>query len=155
MKNTETITIEELPTKFNSFIGAIEYYITQAPTKQKPQTIEPVGGCKPAYHEFDPRHPARIWATLSIGFAKLYRDFNSIEQFAFRFWLKMYPPSWGVIEIAKHHGVDGKGLARAKKYSKEKIEDFLILEGLIPMPSHWEPAQRDHSPGRLRKRKMT
>lgn len=153
MKIDEIITIEELPTKFNSFIGAIEYYITQAPTRQKSQTLEPVGGCKPAYHEFDARHPARVWSTLSQGFGKLYKDLNALEQYAYRFWFKMYPPLWGMPEIAKYHGVDTQGLGRAKKYTKEVIEDFLIMEDLIPMPPYWEKAQRDYSQGRLRRRK--
>lgn len=148
MKESETITLEENYTEFQTFWNAIEFYLTKAPTRQKSQTIEPVGGCKPSFYEFDPRHPARIWATLARGFPKVFNDLNAIEQMVYKWMLKKYPPSWGFPEIAKYHSVEERQLKRSKRYVKEKIEDFLILENLLPMPQYWQPAERGFEKGR-------
>lgn len=142
----ETLMLEEnrIEYLFDSVYQAVEYYLTKSPVKQKSQSIEPVGGCKPAYHELDPRHPARIWATLSIGFGKLFNDLTVIEQYAFRWIFKMYPANFGFPEIAKYHGVDERQLKKSKRYVKERLEDFLMTDGLMEMPKYWQPAERHY-----------
>lgn len=128
--------------QFNSIEGAIEFYLTRAPTRQKPSSIEPIGGCKPSYDSFDSNHPDRIWSTLAVRFSKVYKDLSALEQMSYRFWLKMYHPRWGIPEIADYHGVDKKQLFRATKYTKEALEDALIDCDLMPMPDNYEPASR-------------
>jgi 16S rRNA C967 or C1407 C5-methylase (RsmB/RsmF family) len=148
MEKPETITLEENCTEFQTFWNAIEFYLTKAPTRQKSQTIEPVGGCKPSFHDFDKRHPARVYATLAIGFPKVYNELNAIEQMVYRWMLKKYPKDWGFPEIAKYHSVEERQLRRSKRYVKEKIEDFLISKELMPKPQYWQPAERGYEKGR-------
>ena len=134
--------IEQVPKTFETLNSAIEYYLTQCPTRQKSQTIEPVGGCKPSYSDFDRNHPSFVWARLSLGFVKVYQELQVIEQMAFKFWLKMYRPDQGIEDIAKYHGVDKTALFNAKKYVKEALEDSLIDSDLMPMPDNWNRASR-------------
>ena len=144
MEKCEIDKVEALSLRFDSHYAAIEYYLTKAPTRQRPQSPEPVGGCKPSYGDFDPRHPNFLWAILSKGFSDVFRDLDPIETYAYRWLFKMYPPHWGAPEIAENHSVDKKFLFRAKKYVKEVIEDFLIAHQLMAEPKYYEKAKRDY-----------
>lgn len=145
MKSCEKDIIEDIyTTHFTSVWAAVEFYLTKAPTRQEPLSIESQGGCKPSFDDLDPRHPARIWTTLAIGFPKVFNDLNAVEQMAYRWIFKFYHPSWGFPEIAKYHGVNERHLSRSKRYVLEKLEDFLISRDLMEKPEHWQPAERTY-----------
>jgi len=150
MQNNENITIEKVPQKFSikfeTLYSAIEYYITLCPTRQKSQTIEPQGGCKPSFSELDPNHPHRVWCGIAYAFTLLYTKLNRIEKMAYGYWMKRYPSEYGTKRVAEAEGVSEKDLARAIKYVKEALEDSLIDRDLMPLPDNWEPAQRNYIP---------
>lgn len=138
----DIIKIDKLYTKFITLDAALGYYLTQCPVRPRPQTLEPNGGCKPTYHEFDKNHPALIWARLALNLDKIYKDLKAIEQMAYRFELYMYPEKFGLQDVANYHSVPFKELKRAWHYVRATLEDEFAELGLIPFPDNWEPAKR-------------
>lgn len=145
--------IEKLFTKFQTVKSAINWYLLNFPVRQKSQSIEPNGGCKPTFKDFDKDHPQCIHASLTNGFHRVYKTLNALEQIAYRFEFYHYPERAALSDVADYHSVSNAMLVRARHYVLDAIEDELVDRGLMPLPDNWEPAQRNdipisHKPGK-------